>query len=85
MSIIATILDINPVSSKDVVKILSSKKIKSIKGQILDVLAGIQSWDVYTAVMEVLDITKEASFLDLERYLQALMVVPNPEIKIIEG
>lgn len=84
LSTLKTILDVQSPSEKDVEKIIGSKKVKSIRGQILDILGALQSWEAYSGAMTAL-MDKEDAVDDLERYLQTLAVGKKPERKIIEG
>lgn len=84
LSTIHTILDIQTPSESEVGTLLSSKKVKPIRGQMLDVLGALQSFEVYSGVMSSL-MNKDDSVDDLERYLQTLAVGSNPCKRVMEG
>lgn len=84
LTTLTTVLNIKAPAAKDIEKILASKKTKSIRGQILDVLAALQTWETYSGVMSSL-FDKEDSVDDLERYLQTLSVGSSPQKTVIEG
>lgn len=83
-STLSTILGIQAPSQKEVESLLSSKKVKPIRAQILDILGALQNFEVYSGVMSSL-MDKEESVDDLERYLQTLAVGSHPSTDVMEG
>lgn len=84
LSTLTTILNVQTPTEKDVEHILSSKQVKPIRGQILDVLGALQSFEVYSGVVASL-LDKEDSVDDLERFLQTLAVGSKPCSNVMEG
>lgn len=84
LSTLTTLLTTETPCEKEVEKLLSSMKVKPIRGQILDILGAFQTYEVYTGVMASL-MDKDDSVDDLERYLQTLAVGSRPDTKIMEG
>lgn len=84
LTTINTVLDMTQPTAKEVIKVLGMKKAQPIRGQLLDILGALQSWEPYIAVMESL-FGKEDASDDLERYFQVLSVGGKPEKRIIEG
>ena len=84
LSTLTTILNSQPVSEKDVKSLLTSKKVKPVRGQVLDILGALQTFEVYSGVMATL-LDHEDDADDLERYLQTLAVGLRPCKGIMEG
>lgn len=66
-------------------RILNSKTGKDIKGQLLDILAAVQTYDAYKEATDAIKFDSEDDFNSAERYLQGLSVGTRPDSKIIEG
>lgn len=66
-------------------RILNSQTGKEIKGQLLDILAAVQTYDAFKEATHAIKFETEDDFNNAERYLQGLSVGTRPEQKIIEG
>lgn len=66
-------------------RILNSKTGKEIKGQLLDILAAVQTYDAFKEATDAVKFESEDDFNNAERYLQGLSVGTRPDTKVIEG
>lgn len=66
-------------------RIMNSQTGKEIKGQLLDILAAVQTYDAFKEATHALKFEKEEEFNLAERYLQGLSVGTRPDTKVIEG
>ncbi|XP_014275215.1 microsomal triacylglycerol transfer protein [Halyomorpha halys] len=72
-------------SYDDIYKTLKSKSSKKIRGQLVDILGGVQTEDSHKAAMTFLNMTSKNHNLDLcERYLWALSISPAHDKNIIQ-
>lgn len=72
-------------SYDDIYKTLKSKSNKKIRGQLIDILGGVQTEESHKAAMKFLNLTSKNYNLDLcERYLWALSISPAYEKNIIQ-
>ncbi|CAH1407255.1 unnamed protein product [Nezara viridula] len=72
-------------SYDDIYKTLKSKSSKKIRGQLVDILGGVQTEESHKAAMKFLNLTSDNYNLDLcERYLWALSISPAYEKTIIQ-
>ncbi|XP_063698675.1 microsomal triacylglycerol transfer protein-like [Culicoides brevitarsis] len=65
-------------------RILNSQSGKEIKGQLLDILAAVQTYDAFKEATNVVKFESEDDFNDAERYLQGLSVGTRPEMRVME-
>ncbi|KAG5675253.1 hypothetical protein PVAND_005168 [Polypedilum vanderplanki] len=71
--------------AEDLIRIVNARTTKEIKGQIMDLLAAIQTEESHEAFRSTMNFTNEEEFDNIERYLQSLSVGVLPRESVIKN
>lgn len=69
--------------TEELTRVINARSTKDIRGQLMDLLGAIQTYESHEAFKKSFNFTNEADFDLIERYLQALAVGVRPEESII--
>lgn len=71
--------------AEDLIRIINARMTKDIKGQIMDLLASIQTDASHEAFRSTMNFTNDEDFDNIERYLQSLSVGVLPRESVIQN